>query len=154
MSSQPGKNLRFFGDTDIESNATYTRTWKDKFNKQPSTSSSALTKNRNYSQSAYDLNAAPKKVEPAASSYRSSSLHNLEKVPDAKQKHTERYVGVHRFYIKISFFLWIYICKKLEPEKLVETFLRRAESGTDSYRLLILNHLCRQRSVMALFSCR
>lgn len=104
VSSQPGKNLRFFGDTDIESNATYTRTWKDKF-KQQQSSTAALTKNRNHSQSAYDLNASTlKKSEPTTngSSYRSTSLHNLEKDSDAvkQQKYNNRYVC----YCYIEFF--------------------------------------------------
>lgn len=97
--------MRFFGDTDIESNATYSKTWKDKF-KQQSSTSAALTKNRNHSQSAYDLNTTPKKSEPVGSSYRSTSLHNLEKDSDVKQKSTNRYVNIYNNIFMCAFLMF------------------------------------------------
>ncbi len=75
------KNLRFFGDTDLESNASISKaaTFKSKPRKTI-TDSSTLSKSQKYSQSAFDLNTMPRKPKYGLSSekHRSSSLQNLE----------------------------------------------------------------------------
>ncbi|KAG4068559.1 hypothetical protein HA402_004900 [Bradysia odoriphaga] len=76
-----GQKLRFFGDTDLESNASVSKaaTFKSKPRKTV-IDSSTLAKSQKYSQSAFDLNTMPRKPKYGMSSekHRSSSLQNLD----------------------------------------------------------------------------
>lgn len=76
------KNLRFFGDTDLESNASLSKgaTLIKSKPRKTIIDSSTLAKSHKYSQSAFDLNTMPRKPKFALSTekHRSSSLQNLD----------------------------------------------------------------------------
>lgn len=95
------KNLRFFGDTDLESNASVSKaaTLKSKPRKTI-IDSSTLTKSQKYSQSAFDLNTMPRKPKfgLSAEKHRSSSLQNLEdEHQSGNRRATSRHVSFKVF---------------------------------------------------------
>ncbi|KAJ6647310.1 hypothetical protein Bhyg_02532 [Pseudolycoriella hygida] len=98
------KNLRFFGDTDLESNASISKatTFKSKPRKTI-TESSTLTKSQKYSQSAFDLNTMPRKPKTGLSSekHRSSSLQNLDddEQPNGNRRTTTRHTSRSSRYL-------------------------------------------------------
>ncbi|GAB0099932.1 hypothetical protein DMENIID0001_158350 [Sergentomyia squamirostris] len=75
----PTKSLRFFGDTDLESNASVSKGALKTKSRQPLLS--ALNRNqKKYSKSAYDLDTISKGTKiTSASKTKSSSLQNLQK---------------------------------------------------------------------------
>lgn len=97
------KNLRFFGDTDLESNASVSKaaTFKSKPRKTI-IDSSTLAKSQKYSQSAFDLNTMPRKPKyglSASEKHRSSSLQNLEdEHQSGSRRTTARHVSFYSFY--------------------------------------------------------
>jgi hypothetical protein len=103
----PPKNLRFFGDTDVESNASISKAGK--YNKSrkpfPSPASNLSQNQKKFSQSAYDLDIISDQrpqQEDLSDRYRSSSLQNL----DEKDERTFRTKKSRN----VSFFLLIIVC--------------------------------------------
>lgn len=98
------KNLRFFGDTDLESNASISKaaTFKSKPRKTV-IDSSTLAKSQKYSQSAFDLNTMPRKPKFGLTSekHRSSSLQNLDdEHQSGSRRTTTRHVSTYfPFYL-------------------------------------------------------
>lgn len=113
------KNLRFFGDTDLESNASVSKaaTLKSKPRKTI-IDSSTLAKSQKYSQSAFDLNTMPRKPKYGLSSekHRSSSLQNLEdEHQNGSRRTTTRHVS---FYIPNLLFHYVIFFVYLDFQKL------------------------------------
>lgn len=108
------KNLRFFGDTDLDSNASLSKgTNPFKPKTRQSIPQSPLGRTKEYSQSAYELNTVPRKTklrstsEVTDSRHRSASLQNLENQQNIAngQRFNERYVCVLFLNINILKFI-------------------------------------------------
>lgn len=95
------KNLRFFGDTDLESNASISKAATFKSKPRKTIDSSTLAKSQKYSQSAFDLNTMPRKPKSGLSTekHRSSSLQNLEDEHQTGSRRTAaRHVSFYSFF--------------------------------------------------------